>query len=243
MINKQLTEQTKDHIQRQKLSELVFDRLWKMIVSGELGPDDLLPSERELMDRYAVGRPAAREALQMLANKGLITIYHGERSRVNKLSPRIAFDQVDDIAKLLLSAEQANLTNLIELRKVLEYGTARLAAKHCTGKDADDLRAINRIQRGNVGDTQAFIQTDMSFHVRIAEITGNPLLIEITRSMLTWLFQYYRPILYWSGHEEMTLNEHDRLVDVLETQDEDAAVEMMRDHLNRVEPMYSSKPS
>ncbi len=232
-----------EQIQRQKLSELVFDKLWNMVVSGELAPGDLLPSERALMERFGVGRPAAREALQMLANKGVITISHGERSRVNELSASIAFDQVDDIAKLLLSAEPSNLAYLMQIRKILEYGTARLAAKNCTEEDANDLREINERQRQNLGNTQEFIQADMAFHVRIAEMTNNPLLIEITRSMLSWLFEYYRPLLYWSGHEDTTLSEHDRLADVLQTNDEDAAFEMMREHLNRAEPLYTPKSS
>ncbi len=233
--------QVREQLHRQKLSDQVFERLWDMIVSGELAPGHYLLSERELMERFGVGRPAAREALQMLANKGLITISHGERSRVNELSASIAFDQVNDIAKLLLSAEPSNLTHLIQIRKILEYGTVRLAAKSCTGEDAEDLRKINAKQRADLGKTKAFIQADMAFHVRIAEITGNPLLKEITRSMLTWLFEFYRPLLYWSGHEDTTLAEHDRLVDILETNDDDAAVEMMREHLNRAEPMYTPR--
>jgi len=89
-------------IVRQKLSDQVFDRLWGMIQSGELAAGDTMPSERALMERFSVGRPAVREALQMMANKGLISISHGERSKVNQLSAGIAVNQMDDIAKHLL---------------------------------------------------------------------------------------------------------------------------------------------
>ena len=114
---------------RQKLSDQVFDRLWAMVQSGELSPGDAMPSERALMERFNVGRPAVREALQTMANKGLITIAHGERSRVNKLTPGIAFDQVDDIAKLLLSTEPSNLENLKQIRKILEAGSIEIATR------------------------------------------------------------------------------------------------------------------
>ncbi len=236
-------QQAKEQIHRQRLSELVFDKLWNMIVSGELTPGDLLPSERALMERFGVGRPAAREALQMLANKGLITISHGERSRVNELNAGMAFDQVNDIAKLLLSSDPSNLTHLMQIRKILEFGTARLAARNCTRADAEDLRRINAEQRENLGNIELFIQADMAFHVRLAQISNNPLLIEITKAMLSWLFDYYRPLLYWSGHEDTTLLEHKKLADVLETNDEAAAFEAMREHLNRSEPLYSFEPT
>ena len=59
-------------IQRRKIYQEVADRLLHRIESGELGPGDQLPSERDLMDTYGVGRPAVREALQQLARSGII---------------------------------------------------------------------------------------------------------------------------------------------------------------------------
>ena len=61
-------------IVRRKLSDEVFARLKRMIESGELQPGDEMPSERTLMERFQVGRPAIREAMQALANMGLVEI-------------------------------------------------------------------------------------------------------------------------------------------------------------------------
>ena len=227
-------------IVRQKLSDQVFERLKSMIVSGELAPGDAMPSERALMERFEVGRPSVREALQALANKGLITIFHGERSRVNKLTVAIAFDQVDDVAKLLLSVEPSNLDHLKQLRKILEVGTVRLAATKATADDIHELRPLVESQRAQRKDPKAFIRADMAFHVRIAKITGNPLLQAATHAMLSWLFEYYRPLLHWSGRENTTLREHARLIDYLENQDGESAEQMMVDHLNRSDPLYTT---
>ena len=230
-------------ITKQKLSDQVFGRLWDMIVSGELSPGDVMPSERALMDRFGVGRPAVREALQSLANKGLITISHGERSRVNELGAAIAIDQVDDIAKLLLSIEPSNLEHLKQLRKILEAGTVRIAAENCSAEDAEELRALIEKQRDHIGDDKAFIQADIAFHVRIAKITENPLLEAITQAMLSWLFDYYRPLLHWSGREKTTLLEHETIADLLQGHDQEGAVRMMREHLNRSDPLYATASS
>lgn len=225
-------------ITRQKLSEQVFDRLWEMIVSGDLKPGDTIPSERKLMERFGVGRPAVREALQMLANKGVITISHGESSRVNEFNANIVMDQVDEIAKLLLSADPTNLDHLKQLRKILEVGTVRAAASNCTEDDIRHLRALVDVQEGQTEFPKQFIQTDIAFHTAIATATRNPLLQAVTKAMLTWLFAYYKPLLHWSGRENTTLMEHRRLVDHLEAHDAEAAAKLVLQHLDRSDPLY-----
>lgn len=225
-------------IVRQKLSDQVFDRLWAMIQSGELSPGDTMPSERALMERFGVGRPAVREALQSMANKGLISISHGERSKVNKLTAGIAFDQVDDIAKLLLSTEPSNLENLKQFRKILEAGSVQIAAKDCTANDIEELRTLVEVQRSKLGQDKDFIEADIAFHVAIAKMTNNPLIQAVTQAMLSWLSAYYKPVLHWSGREDTTLLEHARIVDLLEKNDVSGAVKLIGDHLSRSDPLY-----
>jgi len=225
-------------IVRQKLSDQVFDRLWAMVQSGELSPGDTMPSERALMERFGVGRPAVREALQSMANKGLISISHGERSKVNKLTAGIAFDQVDDIAKLLLSTEPSNLENLKQFRKILEAGSVQMAAQSCTAQDIAELRSLVEVQRSKLGQDKAFIEADIAFHVAIARLTGNPLIQAVTQAMLSWLSAYYKPVLHWSGREDTTLLEHARIVDLLESHDVSGAVGLIGDHLSRSDPLY-----
>ena len=69
-------------IKRQRLFDQVAQHLEAMILSGEVGVGDALPSERELMERFGVGRPAIREALITLHRSGLIEIANGARARV-----------------------------------------------------------------------------------------------------------------------------------------------------------------
>jgi DNA-binding FadR family transcriptional regulator len=230
-------------IHRQKLSDQVFDRLWQMIETGELASGDTLPSERALMERFGVGRPAVREALQMLANKGVITISHGERSRVNKLTADVAIEQVDSIAKLLLTAHPSNLEHLKQLRKILEAGTVRIAAQSCTEADIAELHSLVESQRAQLGNDKPFIQADIAFHVGLAKVTGNPLLETVTQAMLSWLFAYYKPLLHWKGREETTLKEHTAIVEFLAEKNADSAAHMRKDHLSRTDPLYALEPS
>ncbi len=59
---------------RKKLSEMVEEELEQMIRRHEFGEGEQLPSERELMAFFNVGRPSVREALAALKRKGLVQI-------------------------------------------------------------------------------------------------------------------------------------------------------------------------
>ncbi len=226
-------------IVRLKLSDQVFQRLREMVSSGELASGDTVPSERVLMEKFGVGRPAVREALQAMQNKGLITITHGERSRVNALTAVTAFNQVDDIAKLLLSSEPENLEHLKQVRQILEVATVQISASKCTCEDAMVLSELIDAQRAQLGNAEAFMRADIAFHTHIAKLSGNPLIHSITEMMLTWLFEYHSSLLLWSGREETTLEEHSLILKHLKGNRSRAAAKAMDDHLNRSNSNFS----
>ncbi|MFC3630834.1 transcriptional regulator NanR [Paracoccus angustae] len=227
-----------DRITRRKLSDQVFDRLRDMMASGELPPGAAVPSERDLMERFGVGRPAVREALQHMHTMGLITISHGERSRVNELSAGSVLARVDDVARMLLSSEPEQLEHLKQARRMFECGLVRVAAENATAPDVRDLRELVGEQRARIGDAEAFVTADMAFHTRIAQISANPILMASSQAMLRWLFEYHGGLLHWSGKEKVTLQEHDGIVDLIAARDADGAVRAMGAHLDRSNPLY-----
>lgn len=62
---------------RQQPSDRIATELRRQINSGELGPGDKLPSERELAERYSAARNTARYAIRLLAEEGLVMAEHG----------------------------------------------------------------------------------------------------------------------------------------------------------------------
>ncbi|MBC8718298.1 transcriptional regulator NanR [Ochrobactrum sp. Marseille-Q0166] len=226
-------------IVRRKLSDEVFDRLENMITSGELVPGDEMPSERVLMERFGVGRPAIREAMQSLAKMGLVSISHGERAKVLKLTARSIFQQVDPTAKIMLAQSIDTLEHLKSARIFFERGIAREAALKASDQDIADLRAIVERQRELLGDADAFISADMEFHIRIAKISGNPIFVAVSESMLAWLREYHTHMLIWTGKENYTLVEHEEILDSIANRDPDGAEATMRHHLERSRDLYT----
>lgn len=224
---------------RRKLSDEVFDRLENMITSGELTPGDEMPSERVLMERFGVGRPAIREAMQSLAKMGLVSISHGERAKVLKLTARSIFQQVDPTAKIMLAQSIDSLEHLKNARIFFERGIAREAALKATPQDVADLKAIVDRQRASLGEADAFISADMDFHIRIAKISGNPIFVGLSEAMLAWLREYHTHMLIWTGKENFTLVEHEEILDRIAANDADGAEGAMLHHLERSRDLYT----
>lgn len=241
MMPADLTKTGAEKIVRLKLSEQVLERLRDMLRSGELKPGDFLPSERELMERFSVGRPAVREALQSMHTQGLITISHGERSRVNEFSTNLVLDQSDSVARILLDAVPGNLEHLKEARSMFEIGIVHAAAKKATEEQVKILRELLAMQQGFLSDgvdVRNFIEADMAFHSGIADILGNPVVTAASIAMLRWLQEFHTDLLHWSGNELTTLAEHARIVERIAVNDAVGAVDEMQSHLDRSQEKF-----
>ena len=230
-------------IVRRKLSDEVFDRLKTLITSGELQPGDAVPSERDLMDRFGVGRPAIREAMQQLSNMGLLTISHGERAKVRQPTAKSIFQQVDAAANVMLSSSPASLEHLKQARRFFERGMVREATAKATAGDIGALRKTLEVQRVNLGEADPFIAADMRFHTQIAAITGNPLFEAVSEAMLGWLKRYHTEMLIWTGKENLTLAEHEDIIDCIASGDPAAAERAMIKHLDRSASLYVHQQS
>jgi DNA-binding FadR family transcriptional regulator len=227
-----------DHIVRRKLSDEVFDRLKSLITTGELHPGDAMPSERDLMERFGVGRPAIREAMQQLSNMGLLTISHGERARVRRPTAKSIILQVDAAAQIMLANSPDSLEHLKGARRFFELGMVREAAMNAKDKDIAALNDILELQRRNLGDANAFISADMRFHTQIAAISGNPLFEAVSEAMLGWLKEYHTEMLIWTGKEKYTLAEHEEIIACIDARNPDAAERAMIKHLDRSAALY-----
>ncbi|SIR24040.1 transcriptional regulator, GntR family [Rhizobium sp. RU20A] len=226
-------------IVRRKLSDEVFDRLRAMMEAGDLTVGDEMPSERELMDRFGVGRPAIREAMQALASKGLIAISHGERARVVQPTAHAILQQMDLPFKLMIAASAQTLEDLKNARIFFERGMAREAALKATEEDKQELRFCLKRQEESLGNAEAFIEADMRLHTRLASISRNPIFTAVSEAILGWLRAYHSHVLIWTGKENLTLAEHAEIIEAVEKGDPDWAERAMVQHLERSRAVYA----
>jgi DNA-binding FadR family transcriptional regulator len=155
-------------VDRKKLYEQVAAHLERQILEGKLRPGEQLPPERDLQVRFGVGRPAIREALITLHRSGLIEIANGARARV---AVPTASDVVSGMAapvRQMLSTDEGQ-HQFQGVRLFFETGLARQAAKTATPAQVETLRAALEANRAALGNRPSFIETDVAFHLAIAE--------------------------------------------------------------------------
>lgn len=227
-------------IQRRKLFQEVLDRLMARIRSGDIPPGAQLPSERELMEVYGVGRPAVREALQALERSGIVEIAHGERARVVVPTADRLMAQIAGGTMHLLRSQPDTLEHLKGARLFLETGMARLAAERATEADVARLREAVARHRASLNDLEKFIELDMVFHRELATLSGNPIFPAIVEALFRWASEYHQDMVRAPGVEALTLSEHERIVDAVAQHQPEAAVEAMRAHLTRASQLYKT---
>ncbi|MCF7623825.1 FadR family transcriptional regulator [Peribacillus frigoritolerans] len=207
-----------------------------MIRSGSLKPGEQLDSIQQLAENFQVGRPAIREALSALSSMGLIEIKQGEGTFVKTFDPAIMNHPLS--AALLM--DQDNIKHLLEVRKILESGTAEVAAKKRTEENLIELKDMLFNMDKVSDDEELSDKADISFHVAVANASQNELLITLMNhvsELMTEKMRDIRRVALYS--EEMTLKQlyqqHVRIYDAIVAQDEDGARSAMLFHLQSVE--------
>lgn len=225
-------------IRRRKLSHDVQERLLAMIRRRELSPGDLMPSERELMSRLMVGRPAIREAMQNLQRMGLVEIRHGERARLTEPSIGAMVEQISETMNHLLVHSSATLEHLKEARVAFETEMARIAARRRTGEDVERLEKILEAQVAARRTPEKFLELDGRFHREISAVSGNPIFASLNEALFGWLAAFHVALVRKPGLEKLTLEEHRQILKAIESGDAERAGSAMADHLNRANALY-----
>lgn len=226
-----------DPIRRTRVYQEIARRLEEQIISGQLKPGDSVPSERELMERHGVGRPAVREALLHLQKAGMLQIQNGERARVIRPNASSLVSELSTAARYLLH-QKDGIHQFQEARMFFEVGLVRHAAMHASAADQARLGQALLANEAALGDMEAFARTDVAFHFVLAEIPRNPIFIALHVALAEWLTEQRRATLKRRGAARDALEAHREIHAAVLARDVDAAEDAMRRHLQEVESLY-----
>ena len=146
---------TLSRVDRRSVPDEVFDQLLADILTGELAPGSALPAERQLAEVLGVSRPAVREALQRLAQAGLIHVRQGDATTVRDFR-RTAGPEL--LPRMLLRDGAPDLElvrDVLETRLALVPDVARRCAARRTPDDLDRMEDAVASMRDHTGDLAA----------------------------------------------------------------------------------------
>jgi DNA-binding FadR family transcriptional regulator len=224
-------------LRRAKLYEQVADRLEARIRARDLAPGSELPSERDLMAEFGVGRPAVREALFHLQRMGLIEIRSGTRARVASPSPDALVSTLAGSARYLLS-EPGGMRHFQDARQFFEAGLARDAARLAGPADVARLKAALDANADSIGDIRRFEQTDLDFHLAIATIPKNPIYTAMHGAIIDWLYDQRHVTLSYPGQNRIAYEAHRAIYEAIAAGEGNRAADLMHGHLGQVTELY-----
>jgi GntR family transcriptional regulator, sialic acid-inducible nan operon repressor len=228
-------------IPRTKLRDGVLRQLRDALDRGTYGPGDELPSERELMLRMGVGRPAVREAMIALEQQGRIAIAHGRRARVldPASSPGGTLGQpLGKVTADMLMHAAISIDELNEARLLFEREVVRLAAERVTPAGIALLKRGLQANRRAISDANEYLATDMALHRTIAKIANNTLCAAVGDALFRWLPRFHVKLVHVEGANLLSHDEHARIVERIAAHDPEGAVRAIETHIRRSHSLY-----
>lgn len=215
------------------------------LIINEMRPGSSLPSEADLAERFGVSRLTVREAVKMLAGRGLVDLARGRRAIVREPDGSVFGDFLSSV----IQYDPKGLFDLIEVRMSLEVQAASLAAKRASRPALAGMESAIVAMRAVIEDLRdggepvrleaRFHEADLGFHGAVTLASANRVLLYLFEAMAAPL----RDAFYISrrGHElrghtlEDTVAAHQRILDCISRGDERGAGDAMRAHLRDTE--------
>jgi DNA-binding FadR family transcriptional regulator len=210
------------------LHEYVIDEIGHRIVAGDFAPGKALPSEAELCGSLGVSRTALREALRVLAAKGLLEARPKVGTLVRDVSSWNSLDGDIMTWRLQSGDSEQAITELYELRHLIEPIAAALAAKNAGAAQIAVMRDAYRQMQAAGDDGEQIIAPDLRFHQAIIAASGNRLfssLAHVLQAALTVAFELVRDTP--RGHRH-SMPMHKKVLDAIVVHDPPAALAAMQ---------------
>ena len=224
-------------VERKKLSETVEEELERMIRQGEVAEGDALPSERELMAAFGVGRPSIRDALAALARKGLVKISSGERTRVTRPSADTIIAELSGMSKDFL-AQPNGLKYFDQLRRFFESSLVRHAAASATPSQIKELEEALELNGKSIENDSQFRRTDIYFHRVIASIPGNPIFLAVHQALMDWLIDSRPDRINTAELNKKSYDDHVAIFECIKNGDVEGADAQLSAHIDYVFDNY-----
>lgn len=192
---------------------------------------DRLPSIRDVAAALDAGRNAVRDAMVRAQAIGLVRIEPRLGIFVHNLDADLPVGELDQVLTQPPGKEEHNVFHLLDARLLVEVELVGKAAQAGRPEELLPLRQRLETLLGCRHDRLAFVEADESFHMGIARVAANPVLLAFLRTLLGLLRPIKLSLLLSAEDRDQTDREHREIFQCLLAGDAAGAQEIMRTHL------------
>jgi len=212
-------------VQKSSIVVELTKKLLEYIFSGSINPGDKLPTERQLQEALGVGRSAIREALKALTVLGIIEVRQGDGTYLKKLDSALLTQSIE--WGLLLG--EKHMMDIIEARKEIELAIVKYAAVRRTDEELGQLEKIlEQLKHSTLDD---FVQHDIAFHLKLAEMAKNSALKGVLTSIQSLLRTWIKCVIDAAGETGFSYLDHYSIYKAIAEKDPEAAYRAMEVHM------------
>ncbi|KMY68110.1 hypothetical protein AAU61_06975 [Desulfocarbo indianensis] len=230
-------------VHKKKLSQQIAEQLLLLVEEGRIGPGDRLPPERDLARLFGASRHAVREAIRGLEQQGVLASKQGSGTYLVLGGEQGA---PAALVRALLNSRR-RLAEVFQFRMILEPQIAALAAAAEGERDIAALEEVFNRQKSAVrapetaGGGQAWALADRDFHLTLARMTGNSVLVRCVEMMHEIVDQSRASELQTPRRRQASLKGHAEIMAAVKRGRPQAAARAMERHLGFIERLAVAK--
>ena len=213
------TDNTTRTFSRRSIHGQIAHEIGRSILRGDLAPGEVLPGEIALGLQFGVSRTVLREAIKVLAAKGMVE----SRTKIGtKVRERAQWNMLDpDVLSWSLASHDADryATSITEMRYILEPAGAALAAERATPAQKRRIRDAYEAMAAAGQDLEESIQHDLRFHQAILEATNNAFLASMGHVIESALAFSFKLSAQARDNKAYSLPLHQAVLDCIEKSD------------------------
>lgn len=221
--------------ERQSIGNKIGARMGGAIVKGKYQPGELLPTEFELTRLFGVGRSTVREAIKLLAAKGLVSSRRRDGTRVTEHEFWNLLDP--DVLQWLQETDYSHqlLFELAQTRLAIEPEACAIVAHRRSRVDFSPMdQALVEMDKEGAGE-EGILQADLDFHLGILDATANRFFINMKPLVATTLRFGFELIDLYKLDQHGNTNDHRVLFDAMIDGDPERARKIARDMTHQIE--------
>jgi len=231
-----------DHQQKKESAvDFVINNIKKLLLSKELRPGDLLPSEMELAAKFNVSRGSIREAMKILSAFGIVKIRRGDGTYVSDSIQKVVLDPF--LFNLILS--NADTREMVELRELMEVEIIKLIIKNASDADLKYIENIHHEMRellennGNIQSKDLVLQ-DFKFHVALGRATRNILVEKIYEFILELFVPFIEKTYDYEKNGSNAHRLHEDIINALKARDLEQALTAIQRSIEEWRRLFSN---